>query len=35
MISGVQLREMKLINEPGLYTLILRTLNKEAKQFKR
>jgi prophage antirepressor-like protein len=33
--SGGQSREMKVINEPGLYSLILRSRKPEAKRFKR
>ena len=33
--SGSQNREMKIINEPGLYSLILRSRKPEAKKFKK
>jgi len=33
--SGGQIREMKIINEPGLYTLILRSNKPEAKKFRK
>ena len=35
LMSGGQRREMKIINEPGLYSLVLRSRKPEAKQFKR
>ena len=35
LVSGNQLRKMWCINEPGLYSLILRSRKPEAKQFKR
>lgn len=35
LMSGGQLREMKIINESGLYALIMTSTKPEAKQFKR
>lgn len=35
LMSGGQIREMKAVNEPGLYTLIIKSNKPEAKKFKR
>ena len=35
MMSGGQMREMKLVNESGLYSLILRSNKPQAKKFKK
>lgn len=35
LMSGGQTREMKLVNESGLYTLILKSKKEEARAFKR
>lgn len=34
-MSGGQMREMKAVNEPGLYSLVLSSRKQEAKKFKR